>query len=135
MTHHTHHQTQHLYIVVFEIDGRHVIVGGLQAHTGFLDVKPLERDFLVVDLYHGGFTVLCGLEALDDDDVAIEDVAVDHRVAAHAQSVSVASHHARRHMDGLVVEAGLHGQTGGDYAQQGNLDEIGGVDLFPGGVR
>jgi hypothetical protein len=65
-------------------------VGGLQAHALVLAIELLQRRVVAAEQRDDHLAVLSRLPILDDDEVAVADVFVDHRVAAHAQHVGLA---------------------------------------------
>jgi len=70
------------------MDRLHRFVGWLQTDVVFLLVEALERH-IIVDHRDHPFAVGGGRLLLDDDVVAVLDMAFDHGVAAHLQDESI----------------------------------------------
>src|SRR6185436_843228 len=69
-------------------------------------------------------SVVGALTLVHDDEIAIANLLVDHRIAPHAQYVMTARPADERfwNTEGLVVLEGLDRHTGGDAAKQWKLD-------------
>jgi len=104
-------------------DRLHRRIGGLQPDAAVLPVKLLQRDVLAADQRDHHLAVIGRLPVFDDDEVAVADVLVDHRIAFDAEHVAVApADEIFRHGDGLGRGDGLDRQAGGDVAEHGEFD-------------
>src|SRR5690606_1889941 len=82
------HDAADLHLV--DVDRLHLRVGRLQPHAAVgLAVVALQGRFLVGKDGDDDVAVARRALALDDDEVAVRDVVLDHRVAAHLQQVVV----------------------------------------------
>ena len=86
-----------------EEDRLHRRVGGLQANAAVVAVELLQRDVRAADERDHHLAVVGRLAILDDDEVAVADLLVDHRVALDAQHVGFAlADEVLGHGDGLA---------------------------------
>jgi hypothetical protein len=103
--------------------GCHRRVGRLQPHLPVLAVELLQRDVGAAEQRDHHLAVVGRLPILDDDEVAVADLLVDHRVALDPQDVRVALADQRfGHGDRLVARDGLDGTAGRDVPEQRQLD-------------
>src|SRR5579862_4864617 len=79
----------HLHKRRIEQDRLHRRVGRLQADAAVLAIELLERHVGAADERNHHLAVVGGLAVFDDDEVAVADLLVDHRVALDAQDVGV----------------------------------------------
>ena len=106
-------------------------VGGAENEAAAFAHETFEGRFGVVD--EGGDDVAGSRFAtFEGDEVAVEDVSVDHGIAAHAEKPKVIgagatdAEEGRIDGDGFVGRLLLHGgQTGGDGAVDGRFEEVG----------
>src|SRR5436190_19989514 len=73
------------------IDRRHRALRGLQPDTVLLFVEALQRCDVVLENRDDDVAVACGVLLLHDDEVAVVDVVVDHRLAPDAENERLAS--------------------------------------------
>lgn len=114
------------------------LVGGAEEKPAALADEALEGRFSFVD--EGGDDVAgAGLAAFEGDEVAVENVGVDHGVAAHAEKPEVmgaGAAHAKEggiDGDGFVGRLLFHsGKAGGDGTVDGRVEEVG---LHAGGFE
>src|SRR6266508_2656169 len=93
-----------LYVGGVRNDGRHRLVSGLQADTVSLSIEFLQRGFLLILEPRGNhLPVVRGVCGLHQDNIAVVDQGVDHRVALNAQRVDIAPipEHIGCHLDRL----------------------------------
>src|SRR5215212_9515138 len=76
----------------------------LERDRGAAAAEALQRRLLVVDQRHDDVAGVRRLLAADDDEVALEDTGLDHRVAAHLERVVLAAgEELRRHRDRVAA--------------------------------
>src|SRR5579872_2132893 len=86
-------------------------------------IELLQRDVRSAEQRDDHLAVVGGLAVFDDDEVAVPNLLVDHRIAAHAQDVGVAlADEVFRHGDRLARRDGLDRQAGRDVAEHRQLD-------------
>src|SRR5262249_21954363 len=97
-----------------------VWIGRLERDRGTLLAQALEGGLLLFYQRHDDVAVLGGVAALADDDVALVDAGIDHRIAFHLQRERLSpAHHLGRHANILgVVLDGADRHAGGDAAHQ-----------------
>src|SRR5258706_8326461 len=94
----------HLHLVWIDHQRLHRRVGRLEAHAAVLAVELFQRDIEPAKQRDHHLAIVGGLAILDDDEVAVADLLVDHRVALDAKHVGVALAGQRlRHGDRLVA--------------------------------
>src|SRR2546423_11472300 len=111
-------------IALVEAQRLHFLVGRLQPDPpAGLAVKPLHRGAFTMDERDHGLAGLGLVAFLNDDVVAVLDVLVDHRVAAHLQNVAAPAPRQElvRHRDRLVARDRLDGGARGDKPEQRQL--------------
>src|SRR5438309_4611305 len=122
-TQHRHHAAAAREILFLGVDRRHALVGWLQADLAvLLAEESLDRRFAV---HHcdDRLAVLGRGPLFDDDVITVEDAVLDHRVAFHAQDVTVFTpYEIRRHRDRTGHLDGLDRLAGGDLTEQRQLD-------------
>src|SRR5438093_6241729 len=123
-------------VALVEPQRLHPVVSRLQPDPpARLAVEPLHRGPFSMDERNHGLAGL-GLAAfLNDDVVAVLDVLVDHRVAAHLQNVAASAPRQElvRHGDRLVTGDRFDRSTGGDKSEQRQFRGAGlafGGDVF-----
>src|SRR5258706_1685891 len=101
------------------VDRLHLAVGRLQADAVLLFEEALERGAAVLEERNDDVAIPRGVLRLHDDVIAVVDVVLDHRLAAHAQhegGAALGRELARgAHRLGLVL-VGVDRLTGGDLA-------------------
>src|SRR6185503_2718078 len=73
-----------------EMHRLHGGIRGLQPDTAGLAIELLQGDVRAADQRDDHLAVVGGLAVLDDDEVAVTDLFVDHRVASDPENVAVA---------------------------------------------
>src|SRR5688500_9791755 len=97
-------------------------VSGLEADSALFAIELLERDVRAADHRDDHFAVVGGLAVLDDDEVAVADLLVDHRIALDAQHVGVAlADQVFRYGDGFCAGNRLNRRAGSHIAEEGQL--------------
>src|SRR5260221_5197317 len=97
-------------------------IGGLQADPApGLTVKPLDRGAVPVDQGDDGLAAVGLITLLHDDEVAVLDVLVDHRLAAHLEDVTAAAPRDELVGDGnrVVAADGFDRLAGRHQAEEG----------------
>src|ERR1041384_5072944 len=120
-------------VALIEPQGLHLVVCRLQPDPAAgLAVEPLDRGAFPMDQCDHGLAGVGLVAFLNDDVVAVLDVLVDHRVAAHLQDVAAAAARQELVWDGdrLITRDGFDGRARGDQPGQG---ELGGTGLALGG--
>src|SRR6266850_7797541 len=122
LSHHADDDALHLYLVGIDHQRLHRRVGGLQADTAVLPVELLQRHVEPAEQRDHHFAVVRRLAVLDDDEIAVADLLVDHRIAPDAQHIRIALAGERfRNRDRLRSGNRLDWRTGGDKSQQGKF--------------
>src|SRR5437660_3750963 len=116
-TQYAHHDALYADVVLVDVRRRHRLVGRL---------KPNPAVAFPVHLFHGRrrsvehrndhLAIVGALPLVDDDEVAVANVLVDHRVALHAQDVVIpaALNEALRDRHGFLVSDCLDGHASGN---------------------
>src|SRR5579864_9277490 len=105
---------------VFWTDDRISLVLGPQHETSVLEIEALQRE-LVVDDRHDDIALLRGSALFDDNEIALEDPGIDHRIAPDADE-----HGLRGALDQVVVERDGIRLVVGDRLRQARAHESGG---------
>jgi competence protein ComEC len=106
-------------------------VGRFQRDGAAVAAKALQGSFLIIDQRHDDIAILGGDLFADDDDVAIVDARLDHRIALHLQRVMLATarEHGAGHGDVVRDLADrLDRDAGGDAAHDGDFGSVDGLD-------
>src|SRR5258705_3688951 len=111
-------------VALIQPERLHLVVGRLQPDPpAGLAVKPLHRGSLTIDQGKHSLAGLGLVAFLNDDVVAVLDVLVDHRIAAHLEDVAAPA--SRQQLvgygDRLVTRDRLDRSTGGDQPEQRQL--------------
>src|SRR5438034_1117220 len=124
LPHDADHHTLHLDVVGIDEDRLHGRIRRLQADfAAGIPVKLLERHVRPAEQRDHHFAVVSRLAILDDDEVAVANLLVDHRVAADAEHVRVSlADQILRHCDRLVRGDGLDGGAGRHVTEQREFD-------------
>src|SRR6266576_1109710 len=108
-------------VALIQPERLHLIVGRLQPDPpAGLAVEPLHRGPLTIDQGNHGLAGLGLVAFLNDDVVAVLDVLVDHRIAAHLEDVAASAPRQQLvgHGDRLVTRDRFDRSTGGDKSEQ-----------------
>src|SRR5215207_5499613 len=98
-------------------------VRGLETNAAVLAIELLERDVGPVEHRDDHFAVVGRAAVLDDDEVAVPDLFVDHRVPLDAEDVGVAlAHEVFGYGDGLVANYRFDRHARGDVAEERQLE-------------
>src|ERR1035437_5004500 len=124
LPHHADDDALDLHLIGLGEDGLHGGVGRLQTdHAARVAVELLERHVRPAKQRNHHLAVVGRLAILDHHVVAVADLLVDHRIAAHAQHVGVAlADQIFGHRDRLVRRDRLNRQARGDVAEKRKLD-------------
>jgi hypothetical protein len=129
------HDSQHLDIRMAQDHRLHLGVRRMQANVVLLDVKLLQRRLLAVDARHHRLAVVGVGTLLDDDDIPILDVVVDHGIPADPKCEGVFAHPGGGNLQllGYLVDidrlSGAHGAYQGDGFEIAALDSLEGYRL------
>src|SRR5271157_2675249 len=104
----------------------HGSVGRLEAEAALVAVELLERGLTLFVAHGNDLTVARLFLALDDDEVTIGDVLLDHRVARYAKRELVSVFRPFRKRELLVVLDRFNRLTGGDPADHLHPDRMAG---------
>src|SRR6185369_3882796 len=106
----------------------HRLVGGLKPNTPVsLSIELLDRSGRSVEQRDDHLAVIGALPLVDDDEITVPNLLVDHGITAHAKHIVAARPPNERFGDAkrLVVLESLDGHTGGDATEEGKLDGAG----------
>ena len=106
-----------------EVHGRQALVGRQQDDLAVLAVEGLDGGLVARDAGHDDLAPLGGGLGPGDDEVAVEDARVDHRVPTDPQheQVAVPGEVGGQGVDLFDVLLGQHIGAGGDVADQGDV--------------
>ena len=122
LPHHPDDHALYLHLIGVHHDRLHRRVGRLQADPAVLVKELLERDIESADERNHHFAVVGRLAIFDDDEIAVADLFVDHRIALDAKDVAVApAAQALGDGDRLVARHGFDGESGGHVAEHRQL--------------
>ena len=116
----SNHHALDEYIPLMEPHWLHGGVGRLQANpSAWLAVELLDGCFASVDQGDNHLAIFGGLFAVDDDNVPVHDVLIDHRGALNPKPVIGPSpgEHLLRDRDGFLMHQRLDGGAGCHLAQ------------------
>src|SRR5262245_54658132 len=123
LPHDPHDHALHLDLRGVDEHRQHRRVGWLESHAAVVAIELLQGDVRPADECNDHFAVLGRFPVLDDDEIAVADLLVDHRVAPDAQDVGFATaNQIFGDGDHLVRGDGLDGNSGGDVAEHWQLD-------------
>src|SRR5258705_3628229 len=123
LPHHTDDNPLHLDMIRIDHQRLHCRIGRLQAHAPVLPIELLQRDIRAAEECDNHFPVVGGFAVLDDDEFAIADVLVNHRIALDAQHIGVALARQRfRNGDGFAAGHRFNRRAGGDEAKKRELE-------------
>src|SRR5690348_2612260 len=100
------HLAANFYLVDRDDDGLHRGIARLEANTVAFAVEALERSAavlgVVIDDRHGDIAIVYAGLRPDHDEIAIVNVVLNHRCAAHAEREAIRRHRINRQLDELV---------------------------------
>jgi hypothetical protein len=79
------------YFQIWNVEGLHGGVGGLQAVSTRLSIEAFQGSLLAGKDGHHGLAISGILAALNEDQVAVSDGIVDHGVALHTQGIDLSA--------------------------------------------
>ena len=82
LSHDANHDALDLHLIRVDEERLHRRIRGLETDAPVLPVDLLEGDIAAADQRDDHFAVIGGLAVLDDHEVAVADLLVDHRVAS-----------------------------------------------------
>src|SRR6185437_1137436 len=107
-------------VVLVNVHGAHRLIGRLETNAPIaLAIELLDRGRGVVDERDDRFPVIDGGALVDDHEVAVANLLVDHGISAYAQDIVIAAamNETLRHDDGFIHFECLDGHPRGDAAQ------------------